>query len=136
MIIQYGTTNGYLESKSLRYTRRRPRYTSSKIPPREKNNDGNRVRGTLHHFPLKFSIKLPKTISVIYNRKSLFRHKKHVGILDPNEPKKHISIEMPQKMDERDFQNVVYPCCGLVEFKKWGVQHNRCYGGGTRSGYY
>ena len=55
---------------------------------------------------------------------------KILNILDPNEPKKHISIEMPQKMDERDFQNVVYPCCGLVELKKWGVQHNRCYGGG------
>ena len=61
--------------------------------------------------------------------KSLFRHKKHLGILDSNEPKKHISIEMPQKMDEQDFQNVVYPCCGLVEFKKLRVQHNRCYGG-------
>ena len=41
---------------------------------------------------------------------------------------------MPQKMDERDFQNVVYPCCGLVEFKKWGVQHNRCYGGAIEAG--
>ena len=60
--------------------------------------------------------------------KSLLRHKNHLGILDPNELKKHMSIEMLQKMDERDFQNVVYPCCGLVEFKKWGVQHKRCYG--------
>ena len=34
---------------------------------------------------------------------------------------------MPQKMDEKDFQNVVYPCCGLVEITKWGVEHNRCY---------
>ena len=41
---------------------------------------------------------------------------------------------MPQKMDERDFQNVVYQCCGLVEFKKWGVQHNRCYGGAIEAG--
>ena len=41
---------------------------------------------------------------------------------------------MPQKMDERDFQNVVYPCCGLVNFKKWGVQHNRCYGGAIEAG--
>ena len=37
-------------------------------------------------------------------------------------------------MDEQDFQNVVYPCCGLVEFKKWGVQHNRCYGGVIEAG--
>ena len=60
----------------------------------------------------------PKIIIIVYNMLSLFRHKKHLGILDPNEPKKHISIKMPQKMDEQDFQNVVYPCCGLVEFKK------------------
>ena len=57
-----------------------------------------------------------------------FRHKKHIGILNPDEPKKYINIEMPQKMDEKDFQNVVYPCCGLMEIHKWGVQHNRCYG--------
>ena len=25
----------------------------SKIPPREKDNDGNRVRASLHHLPLK-----------------------------------------------------------------------------------
>ena len=68
-------------------------------------------------------------ISVIYNIKSLFRHKKHLSILDPNEPKRQVNIEMPQKKNERDFKNIVYPCCGLVEFKKWGVQHNRCYGG-------
>ena len=63
-----------------------------------------------------------------------FRHKKHLGIIDPNEPKKHINIEIPQKMDERDFQNIMYPCCGLVEIKKWGVQHNRCYGGVIEAG--
>ena len=49
--------------------------------------------------------------------------------MDPDEPKKHINIKMPQKMDEKDFQNVVYPCCGLVEICKWGVQHYRYYGG-------
>ena len=49
-----------------------------------------------------------------------FRHKKHIGILNPDEPKKQISIEMPQKMNENDFQNVVYPCCGLMEIRKWG----------------
>ena len=36
-----------------------------------------------------------------------FRHKKHIGILDTDEPKKHINIEMPQIMDEKDFQNLV-----------------------------
>ena len=41
---------------------------------------------------------------------------------------------MPQKMNKRDFQNIVYPCCGLVELKKWGVQHNRCYGGVIEAG--
>ena len=66
--------------------------------------------------------------------KSLSRHKKHLGIFDPNEPKKHISIKMPQKMDEQDFQNVVYPCCGLVELKKWGVKHNRCCRGVIEAG--
>ena len=63
-----------------------------------------------------------------------FRHKKHIGILNPDEPKKQISIEMPQKMNENDFQNVVYPCCRLMEIRKWGVQHNRCYGGNVEAG--
>ena len=63
-----------------------------------------------------------------------FRHKKHIGILNPDEPKKQISIEMPQKMNENDFQNVVYPCCGLMAIRKWGVQHNRCYGGNVEAG--
>ena len=63
-----------------------------------------------------------------------FRHKKHIGILNPDEPKKQISIEMPQKMNENDFQNVVYPCCGLMEIRKWGVQHNKCYGGNVEAG--
>ena len=63
-----------------------------------------------------------------------FRHKKHIRILDPDEPKKHINIEMPQKRDEKDFQNIVYPCCGLMEIHKWGVQHNRCYRGSVEAG--
>ena len=63
-----------------------------------------------------------------------FRHKKHLGILDPNKPKKHINIEMPQKTDEKDFQNIVYPCCRLVEIWKWVVQHNRCYRGAIEAG--
>ena len=58
-----------------------------------------------------------------------FRHKKHIGILDPDEPKKHINIKMPQIMDER-----IYPCCGLMEILKWGIQHNRCYGGSFKAG--
>ena len=31
----------------------------------------------------------------------LFRHKKYLGILDPNKPKKHIYVDMPQKMVEK-----------------------------------
>ena len=62
-----------------------------------------------------------------------FRHKKHIGILNPDEPKKHINIKMPKKMDERDIQNIVYPCCGLMEIRKWGVQHNRYYGGSVEA---
>ena len=36
---------------------------------------------------------------------------------------------MHEKMNPKDFQNNVYTCCGLMELKKWGVEHNRCYGG-------
>ena len=32
------------------------------------------------------------------------------------------------KMAEADFQNIVYPCCGLIEVQKWSIEHNRCYG--------
>ena len=35
---------------------------------------------------------------------------------------------MHMKMAEADFQNIVHPCCGLVEVRKWSIEHNRCYG--------
>ena len=53
-----------------------------------------------------------------------FRSKKHLGILDPTAPRKLINVEMHEKMKEADFQNFVFPCCGLVKIRKWGVEHN------------
>ena len=49
--------------------------------------------------------------------------------MDPTAAKQLINVEMNEKMDETEFQNVVYPCCGLLKIRKWGVEHNRCYGG-------
>ena len=87
----------------------------SKIPPREKDNDGNRVRATLHHFPLKFFLlNFQKNYFSSLQHEISFQTQKHFGILDPNEPKKHISIEMPQKIDERDFQNSVSHAAGWL----------------------
>ena len=60
---------------------------------------------------------------------TFFRQKNHLGILNPDEPKKDVNVEMHEKMNPKDFQNNVYACCGLMELKKWGVEHNRCYGG-------
>ena len=37
---------------------------------------------------------------------------------------REVKINMPQYVDEEDFQNVVYECCGLVKFTKWGVEHD------------
>ena len=34
---------------------------------------------------------------------------------------------MPNRMDPEDFQNIVYKCCGLLAFTKWGVVHTMCY---------
>ena len=44
------------------------------------------------------------------------------------EDKELVNIQMPAKMDESDFQNEVFSCCGLIAFTKWNVQHSRCYG--------
>ena len=52
---------------------------------------------------------------------------KHLGVLSPF-ARNTVNVEMHMKMAEADFQNVVYPCCGLIEVRKWSVQHNRCYG--------
>ena len=39
-----------------------------------------------------------------------------------------INVEMHMKMQETNIQNVVYPCCGFFEVKKYNIEHNRCYG--------
>ena len=52
---------------------------------------------------------------------------KHLGVLSPF-ARSLVNVEMHMKMKEADFQNVVYPCCGLMEIRKWSIQHNRCYG--------
>ena len=49
--------------------------------------------------------------------------------MNPTASRKLINVEMHEKMKEADFQNFVFPCCGLVMIRKWGVEHNRCYGG-------
>ena len=54
-------------------------------------------------------------------------HKKHLGILSPSDSN-IVNVEMHMKMAEMDFQNIVHPCCGLIEVQKWSIEHNRCYG--------
>ena len=54
-------------------------------------------------------------------------HKKHLSILSPSDSN-IVNMEMHMKMAEADFQNIMYPCCGLVEIQKWSIEHNRCYG--------
>ena len=54
-------------------------------------------------------------------------HKKHLGILSPSDGN-IVNVEMHMKMAEADFQNIMHPCCGLVEVQKWSIEHNRCYG--------
>ena len=49
--------------------------------------------------------------------------------MNPTASRKLINVEMHEKMKEADFQNFIFPCCGLVMICKWGVEHNRCYGG-------
>jgi len=39
-----------------------------------------------------------------------------------------VQIEMPMRMNEQDFQNIAYSCCGLIVYHKWGMEHNRCFG--------
>ena len=39
-----------------------------------------------------------------------------------------VCVEMPTWMNERDFQNVAYNCCGLVSVRKFGMEHSRCSG--------
>ena len=39
---------------------------------------------------------------------------------------------MPAKMDESDFQNEVFSCCGLIAFTKWNIQHSCCYGNNVK----
>ena len=34
---------------------------------------------------------------------------------------------MLNRMDPEDFQNIVYKCCSLLAFTKWGVVHTMCY---------
>ena len=34
---------------------------------------------------------------------------------------------MLNQMDLEDFQNMVYKCCSLLAFTKWGVVHTMCY---------
>ena len=35
-----------------------------------------------------------------------------------------VKIDMPPWINEEEFQNVIFECCGLVQFTKWGVQHD------------
>ena len=39
-----------------------------------------------------------------------------------------IQVEMLARVNEMNFQNVVYDCCGLVMILKFGMQHSRWYG--------
>ena len=34
---------------------------------------------------------------------------------------------MPNRMNPEDFQNIVYKCCGLLVFTKWGLVHTMRY---------
>ena len=52
---------------------------------------------------------------------------KNVSILDKRDDSE-VRVEMPLWMNEADFQNVVYSCCGLVFICKFEMQHSRCCG--------
>ena len=52
---------------------------------------------------------------------------KNVGILDKRGDSE-VRVEMPLWMNEADFQNVVYSCCGLILIRKFEMQHSWCCG--------
>ena len=52
---------------------------------------------------------------------------KNVSILDKRDDSK-VRVEMPLWMNEADFQNVVYSCCGLILICKFEIQHSWCCG--------
>ena len=52
---------------------------------------------------------------------------KNVSILDKRDDSE-VRVEMPLQMNEADFQNVVYSCCGLLLIGKFEMQHSRCCG--------
>ena len=52
---------------------------------------------------------------------------KNVSILDKRDDSE-VRVEMPLWMNEADFQNVVYSCCGLLLIHKFEIQHSQCCG--------
>ena len=52
---------------------------------------------------------------------------KNVSILDKRDDSE-VRVEMPMWMNEADFQNVVYSCCGLLLIRKFQMQHSPCCG--------
>ena len=48
---------------------------------------------------------------------------KTVSILDKRDDSK-VRVETPLWMNEADFQNVVYSCCGLILIRKFEMQHS------------
>ena len=53
--------------------------------------------------------------------------KKNISMLSADD-NCDVQVQMPMRMNEIDFQNVVYSCCGLVLVWKFGLQHSKCYG--------